>query len=222
MAFHPNTTTVNTPDSILEISCLTPKDREDLDYMLSIGVDWIALSFVQRPADIVEIKRLILEYNPSNAFPPHIMAKIEKPSVRRCRNLICVTFFAVPATYYSRASIISVYVSALMETISKRLLSFAMASVSRPTCLWRKLSIRVIPTNIIHCMMSFPLAKWSHAGTWAWNVHLRMFPFCKRQSLTNAAHRGSQLLWRHKCWRGKSGGRYCEITLLFVTMVLTI
>lgn len=71
---------VNTPDSILEISCLTPKDREDLDYMLSIGVDWIALSFVQRPADIVEIKRLILEYNPSNAFPPHIMAKIEKPS----------------------------------------------------------------------------------------------------------------------------------------------
>lgn len=71
---------VNTPDSILEISCLTPKDREDLDYMLSIGVDWIALSFVQRPEDIVEIKRLIMAYNPNNAFPPHIMAKIEKPS----------------------------------------------------------------------------------------------------------------------------------------------
>lgn len=71
---------VNTPDSILEISCLTPKDREDLDYMLGIGVDWIALSFVQRPEDIVEIKRLIMDYNPNNAFPPHIMAKIEKPS----------------------------------------------------------------------------------------------------------------------------------------------
>jgi len=71
---------VNTPDSILEISCLTPKDRIDLEYMLGIGVDWIALSFVQRPEDIVEIKRLILEHNPSNPFPPHVMAKIEKPS----------------------------------------------------------------------------------------------------------------------------------------------
>ena len=71
---------VNTPDSILEISCLTPKDRADLDYMLSIGVDWVALSFVQRPEDIVEIKRLIMSYNPQNANPPHIMAKIEKPS----------------------------------------------------------------------------------------------------------------------------------------------
>lgn len=71
---------VNTPDSILQISCLTRKDREDLDYMLSIGVDWVALSFVQRPEDIVEIKRLIMEYNPSNAFPPRVMAKIEKPS----------------------------------------------------------------------------------------------------------------------------------------------
>ncbi len=73
---------VNTPDSILQISCLTRKDREDLNYMLSIGVDWVALSFVQRPEDIVEIKRLIMEYNPNNAFPPRVMAKIEKPSVR--------------------------------------------------------------------------------------------------------------------------------------------
>lgn len=49
--------------------------------MLSIGVDWVALSFVQRPEDIVEIKRLIMDFNPTNAFPPHVMAKIEKPSV---------------------------------------------------------------------------------------------------------------------------------------------
>ena len=48
--------------------------------MLGIGVDWVALSFVQRPEDIVEIKRLIMEFNPQNAFPPHVMAKIEKPS----------------------------------------------------------------------------------------------------------------------------------------------
>mmetsp|Transcript_13912 Transcript_13912/g.34965 ORF Transcript_13912/g.34965 Transcript_13912/m.34965 type:complete len:570 (-) Transcript_13912:255-1964(-) len=71
---------VNTPDSILQISCLTPKDRADLEYMLGIGVDWIALSFVQRPEDIVEIQRLILEHNPTGAHRPHVMAKIEKPS----------------------------------------------------------------------------------------------------------------------------------------------
>lgn len=71
---------VNTPDSILQISCLTPKDRADLQYMLGIGVDWIALSFVQRPEDIVEIQRLILEHNPAGAHRPHVMAKIEKPS----------------------------------------------------------------------------------------------------------------------------------------------
>jgi len=48
--------------------------------MLQIGVDWIALSFVQRPEDIVEISRLIMEHNPANVARPHVMAKIEKPS----------------------------------------------------------------------------------------------------------------------------------------------
>lgn len=71
---------VNTPDSILQISCLTPKDRADLEYMLGIGVDWVALSFVQRPEDIVEIQSLISEQNPIGAHRPHVMAKIEKPS----------------------------------------------------------------------------------------------------------------------------------------------
>jgi len=71
---------VNTPDSVLEISPLTPKDRSDLEYMLKIGVDWVALSFVQRPEDIEEIHALIDEKLPAGAFRPHVMAKIEKPS----------------------------------------------------------------------------------------------------------------------------------------------
>jgi len=71
---------VNTPDSVLEISPLTPKDRSDLEYMLKIGVDWVALSFVQRPEDIVEIKALIKEKLPPGMPTPAIMAKIEKPS----------------------------------------------------------------------------------------------------------------------------------------------
>jgi pyruvate kinase len=71
---------VNTPDSVLEISPLTPKDRSDLEYMLGIGVDWVALSFVQRPEDIVEIHELIDKLLPEGMFKPAVMAKIEKPS----------------------------------------------------------------------------------------------------------------------------------------------
>ena len=71
---------VNTPDSVLDISPLTPKDRSDLEYMLSIGVDWVALSFVQRKEDIEEIHKLIDQWLPEGAFKPAVMAKIEKPS----------------------------------------------------------------------------------------------------------------------------------------------
>jgi len=71
---------VNTPDSVLNISPLTPKDRSDLEYMLQIGVDWVALSFVQTPGDIEEIHALIDEKLPPDAFRPSVMAKIEKPS----------------------------------------------------------------------------------------------------------------------------------------------
>ena len=71
---------VNTPDSVLDISPLTPKDRSDLEYMVGIGVDWVALSFVQQPGDIEEIHELIDQHLPEDAFRPAVMAKIEKPS----------------------------------------------------------------------------------------------------------------------------------------------
>jgi pyruvate kinase len=43
---------VNLPDTILPIPAMTPKDRSDLDAALHLGIDWIALSFVQRPDDV--------------------------------------------------------------------------------------------------------------------------------------------------------------------------
>jgi pyruvate kinase len=64
---------VNVPGAILPLSALTTKDREDLDFGLSIGVDWIALSFVQRPEDIAELKAIV----GNRAW---VMAKLEKPS----------------------------------------------------------------------------------------------------------------------------------------------
>jgi pyruvate kinase len=66
---------VNVPGVILPISPLTAKDRADLEFGLSLGVDWIALSFVQRPEDIDEARELI-----AGRADVKIMAKLEKPS----------------------------------------------------------------------------------------------------------------------------------------------
>ncbi len=63
---------VNLPNTDLTISPLTPKDREDLAFGLDLGVDWVALSFVQRPSDVLEAQGLI-------KGRAGIMAKIEKP-----------------------------------------------------------------------------------------------------------------------------------------------
>ena len=63
---------VNMPDSLLPMSAMTPKDRSDLDAALNLGVDWIALSFVQRPEDVAELKKIV-------AGRAGVLAKIEKP-----------------------------------------------------------------------------------------------------------------------------------------------
>lgn len=63
---------VNLPDTTLDLSPLTEKDREDLAFGLGLGVDLVALSFVQKPADLIEARGLIGER-------AGLVAKIEKP-----------------------------------------------------------------------------------------------------------------------------------------------
>jgi pyruvate kinase len=63
---------VNVPDVVLPIPALTVKDREDLEFAVSHGANYIGLSFVQRPEDVVEAKRLI-------AGRAWVMVKLEKP-----------------------------------------------------------------------------------------------------------------------------------------------
>jgi pyruvate kinase len=63
---------VNLPDSIVTLSALTEKDRADLEASLSKGVDWLGLSFIQRPEDIAEARKLA-------RGRAAIMSKIEKP-----------------------------------------------------------------------------------------------------------------------------------------------
>ncbi|RIX40112.1 MAG: pyruvate kinase [Rhodocyclales bacterium GT-UBC] len=64
---------VNVPGVVLPISPLTEKDRKDLAFGLELGVDWVALSFVQRPEDLIEARKLVGD-------KAWIMAKLEKPS----------------------------------------------------------------------------------------------------------------------------------------------
>ncbi len=64
---------LNVPDAVLDLSPLSPKDHRDLAWALDNGADWIALSFVQRPEDVAEARKLI-------AGRAALLSKIEKPA----------------------------------------------------------------------------------------------------------------------------------------------
>jgi pyruvate kinase len=63
---------INLPDTLLPMSAMTDKDRADLEAACMLGVDWIALSFVQRPEDMAEVRKLA-------RGRAAVLAKIEKP-----------------------------------------------------------------------------------------------------------------------------------------------
>jgi pyruvate kinase len=63
---------VSLPDTVVPLPALTEKDRSDLDAALNTGVDWIALSFIQRADDVAEAKKI-------TRGRASVMAKIEKP-----------------------------------------------------------------------------------------------------------------------------------------------
>jgi len=63
---------VSVPDTELPVGSITEKDRKDLDAALAAGADWIALSFIQRPEDLAEARKIA-------RGRASLMAKIEKP-----------------------------------------------------------------------------------------------------------------------------------------------
>ncbi len=63
---------VNVPGVTIPISAITEKDRHDLEFALGLGVDWVAISFVQRPEDVLEARDLIENR-------AKLVSKIEKP-----------------------------------------------------------------------------------------------------------------------------------------------
>ncbi|CCD93302.1 Pyruvate kinase [Bradyrhizobium sp. ORS 375] len=76
---------VSLPDTDLPVSAMTPKDRSDLEAALNTGVDWIALSFVQRADDVLEAKKII-------RGRAAVMSKIEKPqAIDRLNDIVDVS-----------------------------------------------------------------------------------------------------------------------------------
>jgi pyruvate kinase len=73
---------VSLPDTELPVSALTEKDRRDLDAVLAAGVDWVALSFIQRPEDLAEVRKIA-------RGRAALLSKIEKPqAVARLTEII--------------------------------------------------------------------------------------------------------------------------------------
>jgi pyruvate kinase len=73
---------VSLPDTEIPVSAMTPKDRSDLEAALDAGVDWVALSFVQRPEDVAEVRK-------TAAGRALVLSKIEKPqAIARLEEII--------------------------------------------------------------------------------------------------------------------------------------
>ena len=72
---------VNVPGVVLPLSAMTEKDRADLAYGLTLGIDWVALSFVQRPEDVIEVRNIV-------DGRAGIIAKLEKPAAIDSLNAI--------------------------------------------------------------------------------------------------------------------------------------
>jgi pyruvate kinase len=76
---------VSLPDTTIPTSAMTEKDRADLDAALKEDIDWIAVSFVQRPEDVTEVKEIAGER-------ARVLAKIEKPqAIARLADILAVS-----------------------------------------------------------------------------------------------------------------------------------
>ena len=76
---------VNLPDTAISLPAMTPKDFEDFDFIIKNELDWVALSFVRKAEDIIDLKRKVKALNSTIK----VMAKIEMPSaLADLRNII--------------------------------------------------------------------------------------------------------------------------------------
>lgn len=137
--------------AVLPVSALTEKDRADLAFALSLGVDWVALSFVQRPEDVDEVRALV-------AGRARIMAKLEKPSAIEYLDAIVARADAVMV---ARGDLGVEMPAALVPTIQRRILRTARAA-GKPA---------VVATQMLESMTEIPTPTRAEASDVATAVY---------------------------------------------------
>ena len=135
---------VNVPGVVLPLSALTEKDRRDLDYGLTLGIDWIALSFVQRPEDIREIKDIV-------KGRAGICAKLEKPAAIGSLEAIVAETDAVMV---ARGDLGVEMPSEQVPAIQKRIVR-ACRSAGKPV---------IVATQMLESMVSAPVPTRAEAS----------------------------------------------------------
>ena len=142
---------LNLPGVTLPIDAVTDKDREDLAFALGLGVDWVALSFVQRPEDIKGARRLV---------PDHvaIVTKLEKPTALDCLEEIVALSDAIMV---ARGDLGVELAPEDVPAAQKRIVR-AARSAGRPV---------VIATQMLDSMMSAPAPTRAEASDVATAVY---------------------------------------------------
>jgi pyruvate kinase len=128
---------VNVPDVVLPLKALSAKDRKDLEFACNIGVDWLALSFVQRPEDVIEARALA---NDRAA----ILSKIEKPAAVKAYEAILAVSDGIMVARGDLGVELPVY---SVPPIQKRLVRLARAA-AKPV---------IVATQMLESMIESPV-----------------------------------------------------------------
>lgn len=135
---------VNVPGVVLPLSALTKKDHADLDYGLTLGIDWIALSFVQRAEDIREVKAIV-------QGRAGIVAKLEKPAAIEALDAILAETDAVMV---ARGDLGVEMPAAQVPAIQKRIVR-ACRQLGKPV---------IVATQMLESMVSAPVPTRAEAS----------------------------------------------------------
>lgn len=135
---------VNVPGVVLPMSALTAKDRRDLEYGLSLGIDWVALSFVQRAEDIDEVKDIV-------KGRAGVMAKLEKPAAI---NELDAILEAADAVMVARGDLGVEMLAEQVPAIQKRIVR-ACRRLGKPV---------VVATQMLESMINAPVPTRAEAS----------------------------------------------------------
>jgi pyruvate kinase len=128
---------VNVPDVVLPLAALSQKDLKDLEFACELGVDWLALSFVQRPEDVIQAKELA-------RGRAAVLSKIEKPAAVKAYDAILAVSDGIMVARGDLGVELPVY---SVPPIQKRLVRLARAA-AKPV---------IVATQMLESMIESPM-----------------------------------------------------------------